>query len=381
MKNLFEENPYTDNTNTDPESLTETGIVFRVIFGYEPKVVDQQKTISYGQRKKKAKTNSPAAIKDLRNCLSKSKFKEILETKESRWRLLLKMYLKDYFVSDIYNRRVENKKILLNRKSKLLRVIENPKELDYDCQFDNNMMKNFCTGFANFYERNKEEMETRAGLDNVKDKILSSPFPTLQLGSKLCDNQNGNFQAVNSNCKESLTNLKQRKQKLTETERLQIKLKKSHNLAQKGGGLNMKDQDDLDLDEEDYEEEEEEEDGDDEEEGHEEDDYDMTHGDEEEQYAKDILEDIDNDSGEENDNQNFYFRENDILQSGNASKNNDDSKSNGSGKNCLIKSFANSANHQYLNKRGIPDFNALADENLGDLGNHFSYENKRNKDT
>ena len=41
MKNLFEENPYTDNTNTDPESLTETGIVFRVIFGYEPKVVDQ----------------------------------------------------------------------------------------------------------------------------------------------------------------------------------------------------------------------------------------------------------------------------------------------------------------------------------------------------
>jgi hypothetical protein len=39
------------------------------------------------------------------------------------------------------------------------------------------MMKNFCTGFANFYERNKEEMETRISLADIDDKILIAPFP------------------------------------------------------------------------------------------------------------------------------------------------------------------------------------------------------------
>lgn len=38
-------------------------------------------------------------------------------------------------------------------------------------------MKNFCTGFANFYERNKEEMETRISLAEIDDKILIAPFP------------------------------------------------------------------------------------------------------------------------------------------------------------------------------------------------------------
>jgi len=64
----------------------------------------------------------------------------------------------EYFVCDIYNRKVENKQILLNRKSKLLNVIENPKLLDYDCQFDNNLMKNFCCGFASFYIKNELEI-------------------------------------------------------------------------------------------------------------------------------------------------------------------------------------------------------------------------------
>ena len=72
---------------------------------------------------------------------------------------------------------MENKKILLNRKSKLFKVIENPKELDYDCQFDNNMMKNFCTGFANFYERNHQEMERRLKMEFFQEMIISSPFP------------------------------------------------------------------------------------------------------------------------------------------------------------------------------------------------------------
>lgn len=39
------------------------------------------------------------------------------------------------------------------------------------------MMKNFCTGFANFYERNKEEMEIRISLSDIDDKILIAPFP------------------------------------------------------------------------------------------------------------------------------------------------------------------------------------------------------------
>lgn len=93
-----------DSPNTEPKYV--------IKFCYKPGQSEEIKAKPPTPRRKRAKLTPPKAITDLRNCLSKSKFKDILETKEGKWRELLKLYLKDYFVSDIYNRRVENKKIL-----------------------------------------------------------------------------------------------------------------------------------------------------------------------------------------------------------------------------------------------------------------------------
>ena len=131
---------------------------YRYSFSYKKNQADSNKISIKHKVKKKDIKYTPQYIIDLKKCLSKSRFKEILSKGGNKLKDLLKVYQMEYFVCDIYNRKVENKQILLNRKSKLLNVIENPTLLDYDCQFDNNMMKNFCSGFASFYCKNESEI-------------------------------------------------------------------------------------------------------------------------------------------------------------------------------------------------------------------------------
>lgn len=110
----------------------------------------------------KAKMKDSKEMKLISKCLAKSHFKEALDSLSNRWKALLKVYLRECFISDIFNRKLEKKGILLQRKNKLIHIIDHPSDLNYDCQFDNNMMKNFCTGFINYYKKNVREMEKMA---------------------------------------------------------------------------------------------------------------------------------------------------------------------------------------------------------------------------
>lgn len=98
-------------------------------------------------------------LRELRQCISKYHYKKILESLDYKWKFLLKVYIKEYLINDIYNRKLENSLILLNRRKILLESIDDPEILETDCNFDNNSIKNFCKGFVIFYTKNLDDMD------------------------------------------------------------------------------------------------------------------------------------------------------------------------------------------------------------------------------
>jgi hypothetical protein len=53
---------------------------------------------------------------------------------------------------------VVNRKLLFSKRTFLLECILEPKNLSRECSFDNNLIKNFCTGAVNFISRFFEEL-------------------------------------------------------------------------------------------------------------------------------------------------------------------------------------------------------------------------------
>ena len=103
-------------------------------------------------------TNTPAEIDKLKKCNTKNSFKTVLSSLSPEWKQLIKFYLTDCFIFDLYTRKLEDKKHLLSKREVFYTVIENPGFLDLDCHFDNNLVKNFCTGLSNFLRKNYKKM-------------------------------------------------------------------------------------------------------------------------------------------------------------------------------------------------------------------------------
>lgn len=103
--------------------------------------------------KKAIKPSVPAEILLLKKCNTKKAFKEVLGKLSTHWKHMIQYYLKDCFIYDIYNRKLECKLQLLAKRETLFAVVADPNLLDSGCHFDNNLVKNFCTGLANFIKR------------------------------------------------------------------------------------------------------------------------------------------------------------------------------------------------------------------------------------
>ena len=100
--------------------------------------------------KKKNKKIIPHQILLLKKCTTKNKLIKTLLNLPPNWKNLIKLYITDCFIFDLYTRKLQNKFKLLENREIFYEIIDNPELLNISCHFDNNMIKNFCTGVSNY---------------------------------------------------------------------------------------------------------------------------------------------------------------------------------------------------------------------------------------
>ena len=66
--------------------------------------------------------------------------------------------MSECFLLDIFARKLENKMVLMNKRQFFYNVIDKPDLLSIDCHFDNNILKNFCTGIFNFLTKHTNDI-------------------------------------------------------------------------------------------------------------------------------------------------------------------------------------------------------------------------------
>lgn len=104
------------------------------------------------RRKKRRKRWLIAEIRRLKKCQSKYSLRKFLRGMSSITRRLLSHYVSQCFVIDVCSRRLENKTFLISKRRLFFRIVQEPELLSKDCHFDNNILKNFCTGASNFIQ-------------------------------------------------------------------------------------------------------------------------------------------------------------------------------------------------------------------------------------
>ena len=125
-----------------------------------------KRSLKKSQIKNNKMTTDLSEIEKLKKCNSKAALFRILTELSEEWRDILRFYMNKCFIHDLYTRRLANKMFLLSKRNLLYRLIDAPELLNRDCHFDNNLLKNFCTGVANFVNRHKDsilEMMRRQG--------------------------------------------------------------------------------------------------------------------------------------------------------------------------------------------------------------------------
>lgn len=111
----------------------------------------------------------PGEVSQIKKCNTKKLFKNLLTSLSDYWKDIIRYYLIHCMIYDIYTRKVEDKIQLLSKREIFYAVVDDPELLDLDCHFDNNLVKNFCNGLANFIKKFFREL----------DKAVSSIEPNL----------------------------------------------------------------------------------------------------------------------------------------------------------------------------------------------------------
>ena len=104
--------------------------------------------------KKALLSNNLPEIGIIKSCNTKKSFMDMLLKLSPLWKEIIKFYLVKCFVYDIYNRKMNDKLKLLAKREVLYEAVDNPLVLNFGCHFDNNLVKNFCSGVANYVKHN-----------------------------------------------------------------------------------------------------------------------------------------------------------------------------------------------------------------------------------
>ena len=109
------------------------------------------------RKKKLGKVNED--LQRLRKCSTKKMLSRCLKSMHDSNKGILIAYMRFCFIFDVFTRRVVNRKLLFSKRTFLLECIIEPQNLMKECSFDNNLIKNFCTGAVNFISRFIAELE------------------------------------------------------------------------------------------------------------------------------------------------------------------------------------------------------------------------------
>ena len=107
---------------------------------------------------KKKKREVSTFLGDLKKCNSKMGLRRIITSLSPLCHQLVEFYMTQCFIFDIFTRKLKNKSFLLSKRELLFKMFKEPRLLEMDCHFDNNLLKNFCTGMANFLARHCQKM-------------------------------------------------------------------------------------------------------------------------------------------------------------------------------------------------------------------------------
>ena len=110
---------------------------------------------------KNDKNNLPKIFSKIKKCKSKKNLKTLIENLPKNWKILICIYLKDYFVFDLYTRKLSDKITVLSKRTIFHKIIHHPELLDKNCHMNNNTMKNFCVGMVNFITKNYDKIKIK----------------------------------------------------------------------------------------------------------------------------------------------------------------------------------------------------------------------------
>jgi hypothetical protein len=126
---------------------------------FDPKTFRNAKKVKTKKISKKKVLKHFPQMENLRKCTSKTGLKKFLRLLTPKWKKIFQFYMTDCFIFDLYIRRLKSKMFLLSKRQFLFSLIENPDLLTADCHFDNNLLKNYCTGLANFIYQHYDEIK------------------------------------------------------------------------------------------------------------------------------------------------------------------------------------------------------------------------------
>lgn len=104
--------------------------------------------INRNQRQRVLQKHPP--LKKMFACISKLRLKNILESLSEQFKVLLRVYMKHYFIVHLHIRQIKKFDKLMNLRGLIFEAIDSPEVLIKNRNFGNNLVKNFCKGFINF---------------------------------------------------------------------------------------------------------------------------------------------------------------------------------------------------------------------------------------
>lgn len=119
---------------------------------------------------KKKKEEVSTFFKELKKCNSKIGLRKIINSLSPFCHELINFYMTQCFIFDIFTRKLKNKSFLLSKRELLFQIFNEPRLLEMDCHFDNNLLKNFCTGMANFFIKHYDQIVCSLFYGRIKEK-------------------------------------------------------------------------------------------------------------------------------------------------------------------------------------------------------------------
>lgn len=98
-------------------------------------------------------------LQKIKNCNSKTQLKKVMEKLPKIWKSYFRVFLDTSYISMVANSKVTDYEIFLNSRTKLDQIVEDANTLTFDCNFDNNLVKNFTAAFARFMLSNKQAVD------------------------------------------------------------------------------------------------------------------------------------------------------------------------------------------------------------------------------